>query len=117
MLLSRRLQTRFSIFETRTNLYQESWARQEAAGMYNSAQYAEIKDKVECMNGTAVAGPDVFQCNNVSSYASTRRFHLLTHLDRLTCFISCLIPSSVALAVSDLRHGVSIQRSAYRVHR
>lgn len=49
------------------NHEQESWARQEAAGMYNSAQYAEIKDKVECVNGTAIAGTDVFKCSNVSN--------------------------------------------------
>ncbi|KAA8627598.1 hypothetical protein PtrSN002B_007754 [Pyrenophora tritici-repentis] len=48
-------------------LKKESWARQEAAGMYKSAQYAEIKDKVECVNGTAITGNDVFRCQNVSS--------------------------------------------------
>jgi hypothetical protein len=34
--------------------------------MYKSAQYAEIKDKVECVNGTAVTANDVFRCKNVS---------------------------------------------------
>ena len=46
--------------------WQESWARQEAAGAYNSIQYAEIKDKVECINGTAVTDKDTFRCKNVS---------------------------------------------------
>jgi hypothetical protein len=35
--------------------------------MYDSLQYAEIKGKVECLNGTAVTGGDVFRCKNVSS--------------------------------------------------
>jgi hypothetical protein len=55
------------MFGLEINVLQESWARQEAAGMYNSAQYAEIKDKVECVNGTAIAGNDIFRCSNVSS--------------------------------------------------
>ncbi|CBX93901.1 hypothetical protein IAQ61_003776 [Plenodomus lingam] len=46
-------------------LKKESWARQEAMGAYNSAQYPEIKDKVECINGTATAGADVFKCSNI----------------------------------------------------
>lgn len=110
MLPSRRSQPHFSTFEFCINTYQESWARQEAAGMYNSAQYAEIKDKVECMNGTAIAGQDTFRCQNVSSCTINHDFQSLTYLCRLTYFISCPTPSSAALAVSDLLHGVSTYR-------
>jgi hypothetical protein len=56
--------------------------------MYNSAQYAEIKDKVECMNGTAIAGQDVFRCSKVSSPNTTQSFLPLTFPDRLTCCTS-----------------------------
>lgn len=34
--------------------------------MYNSAQFAEVKNKVECINGTAITDTDVFKCKNVS---------------------------------------------------
>ncbi|KAI4670835.1 uncharacterized protein J4E88_009587 [Alternaria novae-zelandiae] len=61
--------------ENNVALKKESWARQEAAGMYNSAQYAEIKDKVECMNGTAIAGQDVFRCQNIDL------LHFLSHAE------------------------------------
>jgi choice-of-anchor B domain-containing protein len=61
--------------ENNVALKKESWARQEAAGMYNSAQYAEIKDKVECLNGTAVTGNDVFQCKNIDL------LHFLSHAE------------------------------------
>ncbi|CAO2654961.1 Nn.00g116940.m01.CDS01 [Neocucurbitaria sp. VM-36] len=54
-------------------LKKESWARQEAAGAYNSAQYAEIKDKVECINGTAISGTDTFRCSNIDL------IHFLSH--------------------------------------
>lgn len=47
-------------------MLQETWSRQEAAGKYDSAQYAEIKDFVPCSNGTATYGKDTFRCKNVS---------------------------------------------------
>lgn len=112
MLPSRRSQPHSSIFEFCINPCQESWARQEAAGMYNSAQYAEIKDKVECMNGTAIAGQDVFRCQNVSPCTIHHEFQSLMNRYRLTCFTSCRTPSSAALAVSDLLHGVRVHRSS-----
>lgn len=45
---------------------QEHWAIQEANGVYNSMQYAEVKEKVQCLNGTAVTATDTFRCSNVS---------------------------------------------------
>lgn len=61
-------------------LKHESWAKKEAAGAYNSAQYAEVAEKVECRNGTAITADDTFRCSNIdllhflphSSLGSTR---------------------------------------------
>jgi hypothetical protein len=53
----------------------EHWAIQEAAGAYNSAQYKEIKDKVECLNGTAVTSTDTFRCSNIDL------IHFLSHAE------------------------------------
>lgn len=52
---------------------QEHWAIQEAAGAYNSAQYREVKEKVECLNGTATTGTDTFRCSNLDL------LHFLSH--------------------------------------
>jgi hypothetical protein len=48
----------------------EHWAIQEAAGAYN-----EVKDKVECLNGTAVTGTDTFKCSNLDL------LHFLSHAE------------------------------------
>ncbi|KAL6710360.1 hypothetical protein ACN47E_009306 [Coniothyrium glycines] len=63
-------------------LKKESWAKHEAAGVYASAQYAEVKAKVTCTNGVAVSGADRFKCSNIdllhflshSALGSTRGF-------------------------------------------
>ena len=44
---------------------QETFARQRAAGKYESAQYAAITEPVKCSNGTAISGKDSFNCKNV----------------------------------------------------
>ncbi|KAF2179488.1 hypothetical protein K469DRAFT_595703 [Zopfia rhizophila CBS 207.26] len=54
-------------------LKEETFARQEAAGKYDSSQYAEIKGLVECVNGTAKTSTDTFRCNNIDLY------HFLSH--------------------------------------
>ena len=46
---------------------QEIWAGHEAAGAYESSQYAEVADFSQCVNGTVVTGSDTFRCNNVST--------------------------------------------------
>ncbi|KAF2645194.1 hypothetical protein P280DRAFT_495159 [Massarina eburnea CBS 473.64] len=50
------------------SLKQETFARQEAVGAYDSKQYAEIAEHVECINGTAISGSDSFRCNNIDLY-------------------------------------------------
>ncbi|KAF1993512.1 hypothetical protein P154DRAFT_449993 [Amniculicola lignicola CBS 123094] len=54
-------------------LKQETWARLEAQGVYESSQYAEIAAIAECNNGTAVSGADTFRCKNIDLY------HFLPH--------------------------------------
>ncbi|KAF2647752.1 hypothetical protein K491DRAFT_614075 [Lophiostoma macrostomum CBS 122681] len=54
-------------------LKQETWARLEAQGVYESSQYAEIAAVAECANGTAVVGSDIFRCKNIDLY------HFLPH--------------------------------------
>ncbi|KAH7561514.1 hypothetical protein BM1_02618 [Bipolaris maydis] len=61
--------------ENNMALKKESWAKQEAAGMYNSAQFAEVKNKVECINGTAITDTDVFKCKNIDL------LHFLSHAE------------------------------------
>lgn len=48
-----------------TNTYQETFGRQEAAGKYVSAQYAEV-GFTPCTNGVARTATDTFKCRNVS---------------------------------------------------
>ncbi|CAI6332602.1 unnamed protein product [Periconia digitata] len=56
-------------------LKEETFARQEAAGAYESSQYAEIADVVTCSNGTAEVGSDSFKCSNIDL------LHFLPHSD------------------------------------
>jgi len=56
-------------------LKKEHWAIQEAAGVYASAQYSEIKEKVACVNGTAKTGTDTFRCSNIDL------LHFLSHAE------------------------------------
>jgi len=56
-------------------LKKEHWAIQEAAGAYNSVQYAEVKEKVECVNGTAKTATDTFRCSNLDL------LHFLSHAE------------------------------------
>ncbi|KAF2277360.1 uncharacterized protein EI97DRAFT_288958 [Westerdykella ornata] len=58
--------------ELGTNASQETFARQRAAGKYESSQYAEL-DFIPCTNGTAVSDKDTFRCNNIDLY------HFLPH--------------------------------------
>ncbi|KAL5117866.1 hypothetical protein ACEQ8H_004184 [Pleosporales sp. CAS-2024a] len=53
----------------------ERWAIQEAAGAYKSEQYKEVKEKVECLNGTAVTDTDTFRCSNLDL------LHFLSHAE------------------------------------
>jgi hypothetical protein len=53
----------------------EHWAIQEAAGAYRSEQYREVKDKVECINGTAITSTDTFKCSNLDL------LHFLSHAE------------------------------------
>ena len=76
--------------------------------MYNSAQFAEIKGKVECINGTAISGKDVFQCNNVSGAQGRVCTPVTDPVTRSIFFISCLTLSSVAQGVSALPPGVGL---------
>ncbi|KAF2010234.1 hypothetical protein BU24DRAFT_437022 [Aaosphaeria arxii CBS 175.79] len=54
-------------------LKHESWTKHEAAGAYESSQYAKVEDFVACSNGTAVTSTDTFRCSNIDLY------HFLPH--------------------------------------
>ncbi|KAF2738949.1 hypothetical protein EJ04DRAFT_573394 [Polyplosphaeria fusca] len=56
-------------------LKEESWGNRRAAGKYDSAQYPEIKEFTECVNGTAVTAKETYRCNNLDLY------HFLSHSD------------------------------------
>jgi len=56
-------------------LKHEAWALQEEAGAYISSQYAEVKEKVACVNGTAKTATDTFKCKNIDL------LHFLSHAE------------------------------------